>query len=78
MENATNMWHPMHLHGHFFRLLARDTDVDLLPLKHTANIGPKETLAFEFFADNPGSWIFHCHNLYHLDSGMARVFIYQI
>jgi FtsP/CotA-like multicopper oxidase with cupredoxin domain len=78
MENATNMWHPMHLHGHFFRLLARDTDVDLLPLKHTVNIGPKETLAFEFFADNPGSWIFHCHNLYHLDSGMARVFIYQI
>lgn len=78
MKNLTNMWHPMHLHGHYFRVLARDTDIDLLPLKHTVNIGPKETLAFEFIADNPGRWIFHCHNLYHIDAGMGRVFIYQI
>lgn len=78
MKNLTNMWHPMHLHGHFFRVLARDTDTDLLPLKHTVNVGPKETLAFEFIADNPGRWIFHCHNLYHIDAGMGRVFIYEI
>lgn len=31
---------------------------------------------FEFTADNPGDWLFHCHNLYHLEAGMARVFRY--
>ena len=78
MKNETNMWHPMHLHGHFFRVLARGADNNRIPLKHTVNIGPKETLSFEFFADNPGKWIFHCHNLYHIDAGMGRVFIYQV
>jgi multicopper oxidase len=78
MRNETGMWHPMHLHGHFFRVLAPGADADLIPLKHTVNVAPKETLSFEFIADNPGRWIFHCHNLYHAEAGMGRVFIYQI
>jgi FtsP/CotA-like multicopper oxidase with cupredoxin domain len=75
MRNETNMWHPMHLHGHFFRVLqgagAR------APLKHTVNVAPRETVRIEFTADNPGRWIFHCHNLYHFEAGMARVFEYE-
>lgn len=78
MRNKTMMWHPMHLHGHFFRVITKDGDPTYFPLKHTVNIAPKETLSFEFYADNPGQWIFHCHNLYHLDAGMGRVFRYEV
>ena len=33
-------------------------------------------IAFEFVANNPGEWFFHCHNAYHMESGMARVLFY--
>ena len=75
MSNETMMWHPMHLHGHFFRLLQGGGE--LCPLKHTVNVAPRETVRIEFTADNPGNWFFHCHNAYHLEAGMARVFEYQ-
>lgn len=76
LVNQTMMWHPMHLHGHFFRVL--NGAGDFCPLKHTVNVAPGETLRFEFTADNPGRWFFHCHNLYHLEGGMAREFVYVI
>jgi len=75
MRNDTSMWHPMHLHGHFFRVLQGAGDD--APLKHTVNVAPKGTARIEFIADNPGRWIFHCHNLYHFEAGMARVFEYE-
>jgi multicopper oxidase len=75
MKNETMMWHPMHLHGHYFRVLQGGGD--RCPLKHTVNVAPGETVKIEFTADNPGNWIFHCHNLYHLEAGMARVFQYE-
>ena len=77
MPNKTSMWHPMHLHGHFFRLLMPGVDPRFAPLKHTVSVPPKETIRLEFLADNPGKWFFHCHNLYHLEAGMARECIYQ-
>jgi FtsP/CotA-like multicopper oxidase with cupredoxin domain len=77
MVNKTAMWHPMHLHGHFFRLLEPGVEASFAPLKATVSVGPKQTVKIEFFADNPGKWFFHCHNLYHLEAGMAREFIYQ-
>lgn len=76
MKNETGMWHPMHLHGHFFRVLQGAGD--RCPLKHTVNVAPGETVAIEFSADNPGNWFFHCHNVYHLEAGMARQFQYQV
>lgn len=75
LRNDTGMLHPMHLHGHFFRVLQGAGE--RAPLKHTVNVAPKETVRIEFIADNPGRWIFHCHNLYHFDAGMARVFEYE-
>jgi len=78
MVNQTPMWHPMHLHGHFFRLLQPEVEAPFAPLKHTISVGPKQTVKIEFFADNPGKWFFHCHNLYHLEAGMAREFIYKV
>jgi FtsP/CotA-like multicopper oxidase with cupredoxin domain len=78
MVNKTSMWHPMHLHGHFFRLLEPEVDATFSPLKHTVSVGPKQTVKIAFFADNSGKWFFQCHNLYHLEAGMAREFIYQV
>jgi len=79
LTNSTMMYHPMHLHGHFFRLLSKPGSADdsMAPLKDTIAVGPKQQVDFEFIADNPGSWFFHCHNLYHLASGMARVVQYE-
>jgi FtsP/CotA-like multicopper oxidase with cupredoxin domain len=76
MKNETGMWHPMHLHGHYFRLLQGGGD--RCPLKHTVNVAPGETARIEFTADNPGNWIVHCHNLYHFEAGMGRVFQYEV
>ncbi|MEC7582967.1 MAG: multicopper oxidase domain-containing protein, partial [Planctomycetota bacterium] len=76
LVNKTMMWHPMHLHGHFFRTLLGGGE--RAPLMHTVSVPPRQTIDIEFTADNPGSWIFHCHNLYHLDAGMARDFVYEV
>ncbi|MEO8601483.1 MAG: multicopper oxidase domain-containing protein [bacterium] len=46
--------------------------------KHTVNVASGERARIEFSADNPGRWIFHCHNVFHLEAGMARVFEYGV
>ncbi|GAA4314993.1 hypothetical protein GCM10023143_26110 [Compostibacter hankyongensis] len=74
MNNQTMMYHPMHLHGHFFRVLnAQDS---YSPLKHTVIVPPMRSVTIEFAADEPGDWFFHCHVLYHMMTGMARTFRY--
>lgn len=80
MPNKSRMAHPMHLHGHFFRVVPEGFDWDSpdLPMKDTVISYPGETTRFEFTADNPGNWFFHCHNLYHLAAGMAREFRYTV
>jgi FtsP/CotA-like multicopper oxidase with cupredoxin domain len=81
VKNNTQMFHPMHLHGHFYRLLSGQggpSGEDFAPRKHTAWVAPDGTLKFEFFADNPGKWFFHCHNLYHMITGMAREWHYTL
>ena len=75
MINRTMMHHPMHLHGHFFRLL--NGQGDRSPLKHTVDVEPMSTTVIEFVADESGDWFFHCHLLYHMMAGMARVVHYQ-
>ncbi|RYZ92232.1 MAG: hypothetical protein EOP06_04845, partial [Proteobacteria bacterium] len=73
--NESMMHHPMHLHGHFFRVVTDQGD--LSPLKHTVDVPPHGTRTIEFYANEPGQWMLHCHNLYHMDSGMARVVRYE-
>lgn len=75
LKNETMMHHPMHLHGHFFRVLNKNGSYS--PLKHTVDVPPHATRTIEFIADEPGEWMLHCHNLYHLKSGMARVVSYM-
>ncbi len=75
IHNNSMMRHPMHLHGHDFRLL--NGQEDYAPLKNVVDIMPMETDVFEFNANVEGDWFFHCHILYHMMSGMGRVFSYE-
>ncbi|WP_233885854.1 multicopper oxidase domain-containing protein [Tenacibaculum piscium] len=77
-NNLTMMHHPMHLHGHFFRVLNKNGDYS--PLKHTVNVPPMQKVTLEFYGNNgdeAGDWFFHCHILYHMMGGMARVMSYD-
>lgn len=75
LYNGTMMRHPMHLHGHFFRVLNENGAYS--PLKNTLDIMPMETDTIEFAATESGDWFFHCHILYHMMSGMGRIFSYE-
>jgi FtsP/CotA-like multicopper oxidase with cupredoxin domain len=73
--NGSMMRHPMHLHGHDFRVL--NGQGKYAPLKNVIDIMPMETDTLEFNANVEGDWFFHCHILYHMMSGMGRVFSYK-
>lgn len=73
--NGSMMRHPMHLHGHDFRLL--NGQGENAPLKNIVDIMPMETDTLEFNANVAGDWFFHCHILYHMMSGMGRIFSYE-
>lgn len=73
MDNTSPMWHPMHLHGHTFQVRVGDRRG---PRKDTVNIKPRERLSVDVECDNPGEWMFHCHNLYHQEQGMMGVLGY--
>ncbi len=75
MINRTMMHHPMHLHGHFFRVV--NGQGDRAPLKHTVDVEPMATTVIEFLADETGDWLFHCHLLYHMKAGMMNVVHYE-
>jgi len=75
LYNGTMMRHPMHLHGHFFRVLNGQGEYS--PLKNVVDIMPMETDTLEFAATESGDWYFHCHILYHMMSGMGRIFHYE-
>jgi len=75
LKNDTMMHHPLHLHGHFFRVLTSAGKYS--PLKHTVNVPPMAEVIIEFAADEEKDWFFHCHNLYHMKTGMARVISYE-
>jgi FtsP/CotA-like multicopper oxidase with cupredoxin domain len=74
MDNRTAWHHPMHLHGHSFRVIARNGQ----PTRHrewqdTVLMAPEERVEIAFVADNPGDWMFHCHILEHQAAGMMGV-----
>ncbi|MFT6633715.1 MAG: FtsP/CotA-like multicopper oxidase with cupredoxin domain [Bacteriovoracaceae bacterium] len=74
LNNKTMMHHPMHLHGHFFRVLNKNGEYS--PFKHTVDVEPMKSVTIEFPANETGDWFFHCHVLYHMKGGMARIFSY--
>ena len=73
--NDTMMHHPMHLHGHFFRVVNEQGEYS--PLKHTVDVPPSGVRTIEFAADEEKDWFFHCHVLYHMKSGMHQIVSYE-
>ena len=74
MTNVTAFHHPIHLHGHSFRVVSRDGR----PTRHrewqdTVLMAPTERVEIAFVADNPGDWMFHCHVMEHQAAGMMGV-----
>ncbi len=74
LGNDTVWHHPIHLHGHSFRVIRRNG----APTRHrewqdTVMMAPRERVEIAFVADNPGDWMFHCHILEHQAGGMSGV-----
>ena len=70
-RNESGFWHPMHLHGHAFRVLSRGGVAMPRPeWRDTVLVAPRETIQIAFVADNPGDWMLHCHVLEHQAGGM--------
>jgi FtsP/CotA-like multicopper oxidase with cupredoxin domain len=75
MTNATAWHHPIHLHGHSFRVISRNGQpTRYREWRDTVLISPREKVEIAFVADNPGNWMFHCHILEHQAGGMMAVF----
>jgi FtsP/CotA-like multicopper oxidase with cupredoxin domain len=66
--NPSQTIHPMHLHGHDFKVVAKDGEpipAAAQMMMNTITLNPGETYDIVFEADNPGRWAFHCHDLHH-------------
>lgn len=75
LNNDTAWHHPIHLHGHVFRVISRNG----APTRHrewrdTVLLAPREQAEIAFAADNPGGWMLHCHILEHQAGGMMAMF----
>ncbi len=73
-------YHPMHVHGHFFRLTGTAGGTARPPLKDTVLIRPNgqagSSAVVQMQMDNPGRWLLHCHNMMHMASGMMTAIEY--
>jgi FtsP/CotA-like multicopper oxidase with cupredoxin domain len=70
--NETSWHHPMHLHGHVFRVMTKNGKEVLPPQwADTVLLDPDSRAEIAFVADNPGDWMLHCHVLEHQATGMS-------
>lgn len=77
-ENKGQANHPMHLHGHVFKVISKNgKPVADGIYKDTLLVKPNEIYEVEFTANNPGEWMYHCHDLHHAASGMAIMVKYE-
>jgi multicopper oxidase len=67
IANLTMMPHPLHLHGHTFQIGPAGGSG---PRKDTILIPAMSAIEVDMTADNPGTWMIHCHNAYHMEAGM--------
>jgi FtsP/CotA-like multicopper oxidase with cupredoxin domain len=74
IDNQTAWYHPIHLHGHSFRVITRNgRTTKYREWRDTVLIAPRERAEIAFVADNPGDWMFHCHILDHQEGGMMSI-----
>lgn len=76
MHNMTAMSHPMHLHGHHFQVVDINGRKIKGAMRDTVLVPPNAAVTVVFDADNPGSWAFHCHHVYHMNAGMMGAIAY--
>jgi FtsP/CotA-like multicopper oxidase with cupredoxin domain len=76
--NETDEYHPIHIHGHYFTVLARNnTPLSGSPVYlDSILVAPEETWDVAFVANNPGLWMLHCHVLIHAATGMDMMVVY--
>lgn len=70
LVNDTMMSHPIHLHGMWSDL--EDDNGNFLVRKHTIDMQPGSKRSYRVRADALGRWAYHCHLLFHMESGMMR------
>lgn len=75
LVNDTMMTHPIHLHGLWSDL--EDEQGNFLVRKHTIDMPPGTKRSYRVRADALGRWAYHCHLLYHMESGMMREVIVE-
>jgi len=74
LVNDTSWHHPIHLHGHAFQVLSTDgRPAARTHFTDTVLLDPDGRAEIAFVADNPGDWMFHCHVIEHLETGMMAV-----
>jgi FtsP/CotA-like multicopper oxidase with cupredoxin domain len=74
LRNETAWWHPIHLHGHSFRVVSRnDKPNPRREWRDTVLVPPRESADLGFVADKPGDWLFHCHVTDHQEAGMMGI-----
>jgi len=74
MRNDTAFPHPIHLHGHHYRVISRDGQpTQFREWQDSVLMRPREQVEVAFVADNPGDWMFHCHVPEHMEAGMMGV-----
>ena len=74
--NRSGMAHPMHLHGHHFQVVLNGQAI-AGAMRDTVLVPANGSVRVAFDADNPGRWLFHCHNLYHMATGMMTEVAYS-
>ncbi|KAJ1816525.1 ferroxidase fet3 [Coemansia sp. RSA 2598] len=82
--NTDTVYHPMHLHGHFFQIVERGTIGDPTSARSSSEspmrrdtilVGPNQYAVLRFVADNPGVWMMHCHIERHMELGLSMIFV---
>jgi FtsP/CotA-like multicopper oxidase with cupredoxin domain len=76
LVNRSMMAHPMHLHGHHFQVVALNGTPLSGAVRDTVLVPVEGSVTLTFDADNAGRWLFHCHNLYHMATGMMTELSY--
>lgn len=77
MVNQSMMAHPMHLHGHHFQVIAINDQALSGAMRDTVLVPVHDSVTVAFDADNPGRWLLHCHNLFHMATGMMTEVAYE-
>ena len=70
LRNMAQYQHPIHLHGLIFKVLDSNRRKIEPYYTDTFLLGKNETARIAFVADNPGVWMFHCHVIDHMETGL--------